>query len=81
MWTCHPCRAIVAVCSRLVQPWCFVCIQIQKYSQFINFPIYLWAEKTIKEEVPIEEEEEKKEEAAEEETDEEKDDEAEVRNY
>nr|CAB3254423.1 endoplasmin-like [Phallusia mammillata] len=51
---------------------------IQKYSQFINFPIYLWAEKTVKEEVPVEEEEAKEEEAAEEETDEEKDDEAEV---
>lgn len=34
---------------------------IKKYSQFINFPIYLWAEKTIEEEVPIDEEEEKKE--------------------
>ena len=39
--------------------------QIQKYSQFINFPIYLWSEKTVKEEVPIEEgEEETKDEEA-----------------
>jgi len=30
---------------------------VQKYSQFINFPIYLWTEKTVKEEVPIEEDE------------------------
>ena len=47
-------------------------MQIQKYSQFINFPIYLWSEKTVKEEVPVEEDEtdEKKEEAT-------KDDEAE----
>lgn len=29
---------------------------IKKYSQFINFPIYLWTEKTIEEEVPLEEE-------------------------
>merc|ERR1712110_464600 len=28
---------------------------IQKYSQFINFPIYLWSSKTIEEEEPIEE--------------------------
>lgn len=30
---------------------------INKYSQFINFPIYLWASKTVSEEVPVEEEE------------------------
>jgi heat shock protein beta len=30
---------------------------IQKYSQFINFPIYLWQEKTITEEVPLSDEE------------------------
>ena len=29
---------------------------IQKYSQFINFPIYLWSSKTVEEEEPIEEE-------------------------
>lgn len=29
---------------------------VKKYSQFINFPIYLWASKTVKEEVPLEEE-------------------------
>ncbi|KAF4518511.1 hypothetical protein B566_EDAN009711 [Ephemera danica] len=37
---------------------------VKKYSQFINFPIYLWASKTVTEEEPIEEEapaEEKKE--------------------
>ena len=36
---------------------------VQKYSQFINFPIYLWTEKTVEEEVPLEEDEvpEKKE--------------------
>lgn len=28
---------------------------VQKYSQFMNFPIYLWGEKTITEEVPLEE--------------------------
>lgn len=28
---------------------------IQKYSQFINFPIYLWGSKTVEEEEPIEE--------------------------
>ncbi|KAI9021941.1 heat shock protein Hsp90 family [Hyaloraphidium curvatum] len=28
---------------------------VQKYSQFINFPIYLWVQKTVTEEVPIEE--------------------------
>ncbi|CAG7818521.1 unnamed protein product [Allacma fusca] len=27
---------------------------VQKYSQFINFPIYLWTEKTVEEEVPLE---------------------------
>ncbi|CAK8698561.1 unnamed protein product [Clavelina lepadiformis] len=53
---------------------------IEKYSQFINFPIYLWSEKTIKEEVPIEEDE-AEEKPAEEEKDEEAtddDEEAEV---
>lgn len=29
---------------------------IKKYSQFINFPIYMWTSKTIEEEVPVEEE-------------------------
>lgn len=29
---------------------------IKKYSQFINFPIYLWTSKTVEEEIPIEEE-------------------------
>lgn len=32
---------------------------ITKYSQFINFPIYLWSSKTVKEEVPVEEAEAK----------------------
>lgn len=36
---------------------------IKKYSQFINFPIYLWSSKTVQEEVPVEEE--KKEDEAE----------------
>lgn len=27
---------------------------IKKYSQFINFPIYMWSSKTVEEEVPIE---------------------------
>lgn len=31
---------------------------INKYSQFINFPIYLWQEETITEEVPVEEDDE-----------------------
>jgi heat shock protein beta len=38
---------------------------IQKYSEFMNFPIYLWSKKTYTEEVPVEEEkkeEEKKDE-------------------
>lgn len=34
---------------------------IKKYSQFINFPIYMWTSKTVEEEVPIEEEEKKEE--------------------
>lgn len=52
-------------------------VQVQKYSQFMNFPIYLWGEKTVSEEVPIEEGEEEEQEVAD---DEEKsdDDEAEV---
>lgn len=29
---------------------------IKKYSQFINFPIYLWTSKTVEEEVPVEDE-------------------------
>lgn len=32
---------------------------IKKYSQFINFPIYLWTSKTVDEEIPIEDEETK----------------------
>lgn len=52
---------------------------IQKYSQFINFPIYLWGSSQVEEEVPIEEEadeevkaeEEDEEGKVEEETDEE----------
>ena len=58
-------------------------LQIQKYSQFINFPIYLWSEKTITEEVPLSEEElaEQADEEAEvekDDDDEEDDEEAEV---
>jgi len=34
---------------------------ISKYSQFMNFPIYLWGEKTITEEVPLDEEDEAEE--------------------
>lgn len=34
---------------------------IKKYSQFINFPIYMWTSKIVEEEVPIEEEEVKEE--------------------
>lgn len=34
---------------------------IKKYSQFINFNIYMWTSKTIEEEVPVEEEAPKKE--------------------
>lgn len=29
---------------------------IKKYSQFINFPIYLWTSKTVTEEIPVEDE-------------------------
>nr|URW69982.1 heat shock protein [Bemisia tabaci] len=29
---------------------------IRKYSQFINFPIYIWSSKTVTEEVPVDEE-------------------------
>jgi len=36
----------------------------QKYSQFINFPIYLWSSKEIDVEVPIEDDEEEKKEDA-----------------
>lgn len=35
--------------------------QIRKYSQFINFPIYLWTSKTVTEEVPVEDDEEAEE--------------------
>ncbi|KAJ3286226.1 Heat shock protein HSP 90-beta [Borealophlyctis nickersoniae] len=52
---------------------------ISKYSEFINFPIYLWATKTETEEVPIEEESEENPAASDEEvedvTDKEKDEE------
>jgi len=34
---------------------------VKKYSEFINFPIYLWTTKEIEREVPVEETEEKKE--------------------
>lgn len=50
---------------------------VKKYSQFINFNIYLWTSKTEEVEEPIEEEAEpeKKEEGDEEKKEEEKDDE------
>jgi len=54
---------------------------IKKYSQFINFPIYLWTSKTETVEEPIEEDEEKPEEdkpAEDEEKKEDTDDEAKV---
>lgn len=35
---------------------------IRKYSQFINFPIYLWTSKNVEEEVPVEEEVKEKDE-------------------
>lgn len=38
---------------------------VSKYSQFINFPIYLWASKTVKEEVPLDEEKSDQEKPAE----------------
>ncbi|XP_023932276.1 endoplasmin [Lingula anatina] len=50
---------------------------VKKYSQFINFPIYLWTSKTEMVDEPIEEEEEKKDEAAEEKKDEDEDEEEE----
>lgn len=34
---------------------------VRKYSQFINFPIYLWTEKTVEEEVPVEDDDAVKE--------------------
>lgn len=40
---------------------------VKKYSQFINFNIYLWDHKTIKEQEPVEDEEEEEEPAADEE--------------
>uniref|UniRef100_A0A672NPT3 Endoplasmin-like n=1 Tax=Sinocyclocheilus grahami TaxID=75366 RepID=A0A672NPT3_SINGR len=49
---------------------------VRKYSQFINFPIYVWSSKTETVEEPIEEEEEaEKEEAAEDEAEVEEEDE------
>ncbi|EDO45344.1 predicted protein [Nematostella vectensis] len=49
---------------------------VKKYSQFINFPIFLWTSKTTEVEEPIDDApEEKKEEAAEDKKDEEKKDE------
>lgn len=44
---------------------------IKKYSQFINFNIYLWTSKTEEVEEPIEEQTEEKKEEAEEKTDDE----------
>jgi len=54
---------------------------ILRYSEFINFPIYLNTEKTVEEEVPSDEEEEKKEDSTEENAEEAKDgeDDAEVK--
>jgi heat shock protein beta len=46
---------------------------IKKYSQFINFPIYMWSSKTIEEEVPVEEEEPEKTEETEKKTEDETD--------
>lgn len=40
---------------------------MKKYSEFINFPIYLWASKEIDVEVPSDEEESNEEESSEEE--------------
>nr|XP_009861771.1 endoplasmin [Ciona intestinalis] len=51
---------------------------IEKYSQFINFPIYLWSEKTIKEEVPLDEDEAAEEEKPEEKEASDEDEEAEA---
>uniref|UniRef100_A0A673N8V0 Endoplasmin n=1 Tax=Sinocyclocheilus rhinocerous TaxID=307959 RepID=A0A673N8V0_9TELE len=48
---------------------------VRKYSQFINFPIYVWSSKTETVEEPIEEEEAEKEEAAEDEAEVEEEDE------
>ncbi|CAI5471745.1 unnamed protein product [Closterium sp. Yama58-4] len=42
---------------------------VKKYSQFINFPIYMWGSREVDEEVPVEEEEVEKEDDKEEEKD------------
>ncbi|XP_046985302.1 endoplasmin [Schistocerca americana] len=47
---------------------------VKKYSQFINFPIYLWTSKTIKVEEPVEPDEVEKEEKKENEVEEDDDD-------
>lgn len=47
---------------------------VKKYSQFINFPIYLWNSKTVKVEEPIEEDEPKTKDDTEKEADEADDD-------
>lgn len=44
---------------------------IKKYSQFINFPIYMWTSKTVEEEIPVEPEESEKKETEKDTTDEE----------
>uniref|UniRef100_A0A182P2E1 Heat shock protein 83 n=1 Tax=Anopheles epiroticus TaxID=199890 RepID=A0A182P2E1_9DIPT len=46
---------------------------IKKYSQFINFPIYMWTSKEVEEEVAVEEETTEKPEKKEDSTDEEED--------
>uniref|UniRef100_A0A182QG75 Heat shock protein 83 n=1 Tax=Anopheles farauti TaxID=69004 RepID=A0A182QG75_9DIPT len=46
---------------------------IKKYSQFINFPIYMWTSKEVEEEVPVEEEVTEKPETKEDNIDEEED--------
>lgn len=52
---------------------------IKKYSQFINFPIYVWSSTTVDEEIPIEEEKPEKPEKSEDDVVEDGDEDAKVR--
>jgi len=55
----RPCKTSISVCASVVTSvefeFSFMQDLVKKYSEFINFPIYLWSTKEVDVEVPADE--------------------------